>query len=175
LQNLGGKELAVNFPASSNEANKATVPILAEYVKRIIPEEVLRSGKTIVFVDATSSGRALDHYVPLIAPSLQGKTVIKAAFGVKDGRHNKIYWAPGDKQVIDTSAFPEVNRFYTGLYEDAVAEFPRHAPGTHDIKVLDTPRPEYQQYRDALLMRMERDEQLHGFLKALGFRHEDPQ
>ncbi len=170
LQNLGGKELAINFPASSNESGRATVEILAEYVKKLLPPGILESGRTIVFVDATTSGRALDHYVPLIAPSLKGAKVIKAAFGIHyEGRTNwPIHENPGDKQVIDTAPFPEVDRFFGDPYEDVVAEYPRHGPGAHPINQIDTPRPQYQQYRDALMQRMERDEGLHQTLVELG-------
>jgi hypothetical protein len=168
LQNLGGKRLAINFPASSNEGTQATVEILAGYVKKLVPPEVLKSGRTIVFVDATSSGRALDHYVPLITPSLNGAKVIKAAYGVdyNGQRNTTIYTTPGDKRVIDTAGFPEVNKFYTDPYEDVVSEYPRHGPGYHPITDIDTPRPEYKQFRQALQQRMQRDEGLHKFLKS---------
>jgi hypothetical protein len=169
LQNLGGKQLAINFPASSNEGSAATPQILATYVQKLVPPEILESGRTIVFVDATSSGRALDHYVPLIAPSLKGLPFLKVAFGVHSGQRNtRIYTNPGDKQVIDTSPFPEVNKFYTDPYEDVVSEYPRHGPGTHPINALDTPRPEYQKYRDALNQRMQRDPELDHFLRHEG-------
>lgn len=170
LQNLGGKELALNFPASSNESSHATEAVLAAYVKKLVPEEVLTSGRTIVFVDATTSGRALNLYVPRITPSLRGAPVIRAAFGVRHGGHANwpIFQSPGENRVIDTTPFPEVNRFFTEPYEDVVAEYPRHGPGTHTIGAIETPLPQYQQYRDALMQRMQRDEGLHGFLKTHG-------
>ena len=171
LQNLGGKELAVNFPASSNDSNNATVEVLAKYVEKLIPPEVLASGRTIVFLDATTSGRGLDFYVPKIVPSLGGAKVIKAAYGIQhDGKREKwrIYSNPGDKQVIDTAPFPEVNKFFTEPYEDVVSEFPRHGPGKDPIAVLDSPLPQYKQYRDALMQRMQRDGELHKFLTSKG-------
>ena len=170
LQNLGGKQLAINFPASSNESDRATQAVLANYVRKLVPPEVLESGRTIVFIDATKSGRALDAYVPLIAPSLQGAKVIKAAFGVhrNGARNTTIYTRPGDKQVIDTTPFPEVNRFLGDPYEGVVSEFPRHGPGTHRIEVLDAPLAQFQQYREALLQRMKRDEGLRHFLETEG-------
>jgi hypothetical protein len=176
LQNLGGKELAINFPASSCFAWNATAEVLAPYVKRFIPEEVLTSGKTIVFVDVSTSGRGLDHYVPLIEPSLQGRKFIKAVFGARfygNPAPWKIYTQdPGDKRVIDTAPFPEVNKFFDDPYEDVVAEYPRHAPGFDNVKDLDSTRPEYQQYRDALMQRMQRDPKLHRFLTKQGFGHD---
>jgi hypothetical protein len=166
LQNLGGKRLAVNFPASSNSSGSATKEILARYVARFIPAEVLRSGRTIVFVDATSSGRGLDHYVPLIKPSLRGAKVIKAAFGVRNAgvANTSIYTNPGNKRVINTAPFPEVDRFYVNPYENVVSEYPRHAPGYNKLSELGKPRPEYGQYRKALLRRMQRDRTLDTFL-----------
>ena len=168
LQNLGGKELAINFPASSNESSRATQEVLATYVNKLIPESVLASGRTIVFVDATTSGRALNLYVPRIAPSLRGAKVIQAPFAVQYNGHSNwpIFTSPGVNQVIHTHNFPEVNRFFTEPYEDVVGEYPRHGPGTHDISVLDSPLPQYQRYRDALMQRMQRDEGLHSFLKT---------
>jgi hypothetical protein len=168
LQNLGGKRLAINFPSSSNSSGRATSQIMAQYVARFIPPEILESGRTLVFVDATSSGRALDHYVPLITPNLKGAKVIKAAFGVRSAgvANTKIYTTPGDKQVINTEPFPEVDTFYTNPYEDVVSEYPRHAPGTHQMSDLDRPRPDYREFRKALLQRMQRDEGLHTFLRT---------
>jgi hypothetical protein len=168
LQNLGGKQLAINFPASSNNSGSATTAVLAQYVKKLVPADVLESGRTIVFVDVTTTGRALDQYVPLITPSLGGAPVIKAAFGSQFGnsRNWPIYNSPGDKQLIDTTAFPEINQFFTEPYEEVVGEFPRHGPGRDAITVLDSPRPQYTTYRNALMQRMERDEQLDNFLRT---------
>ena len=171
LQNLGGKDLAINFPASSNESGEATTEILAKYVKKLIPRGVLESGRTIVFFDVTSSGRALDLYVPLITPSLKGAKVIMAAFDT--GGRGVMYQSPGDKKVIDTTPFPEVKKFYGGIYENVVAEYPRHGPGYHDISDIAKPLPGYQQYRDAVMQRMERDEGLARTLVELGV-HANP-
>jgi hypothetical protein len=167
LQNLGGKRLAINFPASSNGSRNATKEILARYVARFIPAQILRSGRTIVFVDATSSGRGLDHYVPLIKPSLRGIKVIKVAFGVRNSgaATTTIYTNPGNKRVINTSPFPEVDQFYGSPYESVVSEYPRHAPGKDRLSDLAR-RPEYEQYRKALLQRMERDRDLDSFLRT---------
>jgi hypothetical protein len=180
LQNLGGKSLAINFPASSNNSGKATAPVLGEYVKKLVPPEILASDRTFVFFDATTSGRALDFYVPLIAQNLGGRKVIKAAFGLHfNGNSNwSIHTNPGDKVVIDTKPFPEVDRFFTAPYEDIVGEYPRHGPGQDSITVLDNPRAEYSQLRQALMQRMERDEQLHGFLSTEAgpaWVHESPE
>jgi hypothetical protein len=178
LQNLGGRQLAINFPASSNEASQATQEVLATYVAKLVPPEILTGDRTIVFLDATSSGRALDHYVPRIGPSLNGRPFFKLAFGVRSGgqKNTTIYTNPGDKRVIDTTPFPEVDRFYTEPYEDVVSEYPRHGPGTHPISDLDSPRQEYRQYRDALNQRMERDPELDHFLRheaGPAFRDDD--
>jgi hypothetical protein len=57
-----------------------------------------------------------------------------------------------------------------------VSEYLRHGPGTHAIGDIDRPRPEYQQYRDALMLRMERDPELDHFLHheaGPAFRHDD--
>lgn len=166
LQNLGGEQLAINFPASSNESSRATPEILATYVEKLVPAAVLTSGRTIVFVDATTSGRALDLYVPRITPALKGAKVIKAAFAVQFGgsRRYAIFTNPGDKQVIDTTPFPEVNRFFTEPYENVVAEYPRHGPGTHPMSDIAKPLPQYREFRAALMKRMERDNELDDFL-----------
>jgi hypothetical protein len=157
LQNLGEKHLAVNFPASSNEAGKDTPEVLAQYVQKLIPAEALTSGKTIVFVDATSSGRALNHYVPRLTPHLGNNKVVRAAFANPRWR---IWNAPGENELIDTDDFPEVDKFYGAPYEGVTSEYERHAPGAFPISDLDTPRPQYKKFRDALKRRMKGDRDL---------------
>jgi hypothetical protein len=178
LQNLGGKQLAINFPASSINSATVKAEVLAEYVKQLVPPDVLESGRAFVFVDVTTSGFGLDKYVPLIAPSLNGAKVIKAAFASEIWtRGTQIFTNPGDKEVIDTTSFPEVDRFLTDPYEDVVSEYPRHVPGVDPMAALESPLPQYAQYRQALMQRMERDGELHGFLQAQGgaaFQAEPP-
>lgn len=165
LQNIGGKQLAVNYPASSNSSASATQEILATYSERVIPAEVFASGRTVVFIDVTSSGRALDHYVPRIAPGLKGLPSIKVAFGINP-TSSAIYTNPGDKHVVNTTPFPELDKFPWDPYENVVSEYPRHVPTTNGFGVLDTPRAEYQQLRDGLMQRMLRDPELDHFLKT---------
>jgi hypothetical protein len=157
LQNLGEKQLAVNFPASSNEAGKDTPEVLAQYVRKLIPKRALTSGKTIVFVDATSTGRALDHYVPNLIPHLGNNRVLRAAFANPTWR---ISSNPRENEVIDTTAFPEVDSFYRLPYEGVTSEYERHAPGAYPISEIDTPRPQYKQFRNALKRRMRADRDL---------------
>ncbi len=167
LQNLGGKDLAVNFPASSNGAMNAGPKVFAKYVTKIIPAEVLASGRTIVFVDVTSSARALEHYVPLLEPHLLGAKVIRVAFS--DPSHGLSKASPGTT-VISTANFPEIYNFMApgGIYENSIAEFNRHVPGSSSFSELNAPRKTYQKYRGALLKRMQADEALHGFLMEHG-------
>src|SRR5262249_44571522 len=120
VQNLGGRQLAVNFPASSNQKRRATPQIMARYVKRIIPKEALNGDRKIVVVDATRSGRALDYWVQKLVPHLNGVKALKVAFGSAR--------VPGDKTVIATAEFPTVAQYPWGNYENGIAEYPRHAP-----------------------------------------------
>ncbi len=163
MQNLGGKQLAVNFPASSNQASDPGAAVLAQYVNKIIPPEVLASGRTIVFLDVTSTGRALDYYVWRLTPHLNGAPVIRAAFTTSD---SQLARSPGHNVVIHTTPFPEIAQFTepTGIYEGYVPEFPRHVPSANGLSVLDSPLAGYQVYRNAVLQRMQADETLHAFL-----------
>ena len=166
LQNLGGKQLAVNFPASSNSAGSTRVDVLPTYVNKLIPAEALASGRTIVFVDVTSTGRALNHYVPLLTPLLKGAKVKRAAFAAPNWTN--ILQRPGENHVIDTTPFPDVPNYFGGIYENVVAEYPRHVPGASPITDLDNPLAGYTNYRNAVLQRMQRDEGLHRFLTTQG-------
>ncbi len=169
LQNLGGKDLAVNFPASSNEAGQDTPEVMKTYVDRIIPPEVLKGGRTIVVVDVTSSGRALDYWVPKLQPHLHGVKAIKVAFSVAN---NNITQA-GDKHIISTTSFNDVDNYLGGIYEDRIAENHRHAPGHHAMSELDTPRPEWGQFRQAIAKRQQADHDLDRALNEIGGVQED--
>ena len=168
LQNLGGKDLAVNFPASSNESGQDTPKVMKTYVNRIIPAEVLKGGRTIVVVDATSSGRALDYWVPKLQPHLHGVPAIKVAFSVANSISQ-----PGDKHIISTTPFPDVDNYYTGNYENGIAEFNRHAPGYHAMSELDAPRKEWSEFRQAIAKRQVADKELDRALNKIGGVKED--
>ena len=160
LQNLGGRRLAINLPASSNESGYATKELMRDYVKRFVPAGVLESGRTVVFVDVTKTGRGLDYYVPLIAPSLNGAKLIRVAFGAEGSAVATVH----PTHVIDTWPFQEVDKFLRPSYE-VLSQYPRHGPGVDPIGDLDTPRPAYREYRRVLLQRMRRDEGLRDFVE----------
>jgi hypothetical protein len=165
VQNLGGRELAVNFPASSNESGRDTPAVMAQYVQNIIPKEALKGDRKIVIVDATSSGRALDYWVPKLQPHMPGVTTIKAAFANPTWN---IHRAPGDKVVFSTAQFPIVDQYFGGQYENGISEFPRHAPGAHPISDVAKSRPEWTQFRKAIMARMEADTELDKALNEIG-------
>jgi hypothetical protein len=168
LQNIGEKDLAVNLPGSSGKrgtgapwaAGQLPHAKIAEYIEHFVPEAVLKGQRTLVLVDQTRSGTTLTEFGALVDAYLQrigSKAAKRVAFSPKA--------QPASTMRIDTSAFPEVERFLTpshfgGKYEGVVSEHPRHimGPRSHpwEIKV----RPEYQQMREALRKRMEHDDAL---------------
>ena len=152
----------MNFPASSNSAGNTNVAALPAYVNKLIPKDALTSGHTIVFVDVTSSGRALNHYVPLLTALLRGAKVKRVAFASPDWPN--IHQNPGENIVITTTRFRDVDQYFGGIYEDVVSEYPRHVPGFNDMNDLKKPLATYRQFRDAVMKRMQRDERLHHFL-----------
>jgi hypothetical protein len=173
LQNLGGRKLAVNFPASSNNGGSETPAVMRKYVRKLIPPEAFENGRTIVFVDVSSSGRGMDHYVPLISPHLKGAKIKQAIFAVSNAALNK----PQNKVRFVTTNYPDVNNYFSGIYENYISEYPRHGIGASPFSDLDKPRPEYQQYRDGLMRRMSADSNLDKTLAALGgaFENESPE
>jgi hypothetical protein len=164
MQNLGGHQLAVNFPAASNHANNDTPEVMSKYVDRFIPKEALRGDRKIVVVDASATGRGLDYWVPKLQPHLPGVEVIKAVYLVTGGTLH----IPGNKTVFSTSAFPEVDKYFGGDYENVIAEYPRHVPGYHPVADIAQPRPEWTQFRQAVMKRMEADTELDQALTQIG-------
>ena len=173
LQNLGEKRRAINFPGSKMQTDKDTPRVMAQYCRKLIPKEALQSGRKIVFLDCSSSGLGLDYWVPKITPHLRGTTkVCRVAFARPNSSHNHSgiwsNWAGSqDREVISTAKFRDVARYPWNPYEDVVCEYPRHSPGHNSITVLDKPRPEYQQFRDAVMQRMVTDTKLDRFLQKL--------
>jgi hypothetical protein len=176
LQNLGEKRLAINFPGSKLATGKDTPEIMAQYCNKLIPREALRSGRKIVFVDCTSSGRGLDYWAPNIKPHLRRASVCQVAFAEPSTERRRMpIWANWQNrrpkaiksEIIATDKFPDVAKYPWKPYENVVCEYPRHSPGHHAISVLDNPRPEYQKFRDAVMRRMETDRKLDKFLRQL--------
>jgi hypothetical protein len=164
LENLGGKGLATNFPASG-KYNQLDPRVLDPYVRKLIPPEVLNGSKTLVFIDQTNSGatregtlaqisRVFEQYLQRVGSPAK---VARLAFSTAE--------QPADTALVNVSAYPEVARFLGPPYEHVVSEYDRHVLGTNKPEHL-VPRPEYQQFKAAMFERMQRDEKLDAFLRA---------
>ncbi len=163
LQNLGGNRLATNFPASGKYDEGLPVRTLDPYIRKLIPPEVLNGSKTLVLLDQTTStvGRegTLAQIAPLFQQYLVGigspAKVVQLAFSP--------YPHPDGTGVIDTNKYPEVGKFLGAPYEHVVSQYDRHVLGQNTLNEF-VERPGYGQFKDAMLQRMQRDEQLDQFL-----------
>jgi hypothetical protein len=173
LQNLGGKDLAINFPAggglpgmrgSGSQATwlGANAEEIARYLNKLIPSHVPQSGRTIVLLDVTNSGKTPRSFAPQVTKWLKKERsrskVIKLAFTK--------FNMPKGVEKIDTKAFPGVDKYMWSPYENVVNEYERHQIGRQRMRTLK-PRPQFAKYREAVLQRMERDSKLDAFLQTL--------
>jgi hypothetical protein len=165
LENLGGKGLATNFPASGKQYDGLDPMVLDAYVRRLVPPEVLNGSKTLVFIDQTNSevgregtlaqmSRVFERYLRRIGSRAR---IERLAFS--PNKH------PEGTGVVDTSKYPEVGKFLNHPYEHVVSEYDRHVLGRNTIEQL-VPRPEYRQFKGAMLERMKRDDKLDAFLRT---------
>jgi hypothetical protein len=163
LQNLGGHDMAINFPASGKGYAAGVAPeIMKPYVKKLFPKGLLESKKTIVLVDQTSSGGTLQQLGPIFRTYLKSvglkNKVVQLAFS-RDAQ-------PAGNEHIDTTQFGEVNNFLYAPYEDVTAQYPGHYLGTTDIKEL-VERQQYRDFKGAMRKRMQRDKTLDKFITQL--------
>jgi hypothetical protein len=158
LQEIGTD--AFNFPAS-NVGHTGTA-LLDKHFEKLIPAHIRNGNKTIVIFDQTSSGKTPINILPLLQSYLQrtGSTVkVKAvAFGAPT-----VSQSHPDMEAINTSAWPEVAKFYYPPYEGVVSPYERHTPSVTPVEQIQW-RPQYDQYRAALGQRIERDPDLDRFL-----------
>ncbi len=164
LQNLGGKKLATNFPASGKYQQGLPIQTFDPYARKLIPPEVLNGSKTLVLLDQTNSMMGRDGTLAQIAPLFQQylesigspAKVVQLAFSP--------YPHPEGTGVIDTNKYPEVGKFLGHPYEHVVSQYDHHVLGQNTPGQL-VELPAYGQFKDAMLQRMKRDETLDQFLK----------
>jgi hypothetical protein len=177
LQELGGRELAVNFAGASGKNNWGTPSgtsaskwsLFKKYFAHYIPQSVWRGSRDIVLIDQTGSGAARAGTLAQFGPFVEryAKEV-----GFK-GRIRRAAFSsetqPSGTAHIDTSKYEIVEDFAWG-YEGAFSEYERDSIADNTSFERQTPKPEYTQYRNALRKRMQADAQLDRFLtKELGF------
>jgi hypothetical protein len=169
LQNLGGAELAANFPGASGKGWPAaeTIPaerwtVFKQYFQTYIPAEVWSGTRDIVLMDQTNSGATRSGTLGQFAPYFDRYA---REIGFK-GQIRRVAFsaqaqAPGIEQV-NTQLYPETSRFLSYPYEGVVSEYDRHTVGNQFFNL--NKRGEYTQFKDALGQRMERDVDLDTFL-----------
>jgi hypothetical protein len=160
LHQLGGDELAMNFPASgsgtwSYDHSRPSDAVVEPYFEKLIPPHVLAGDRDIVVVDQTSGGRTLRGFPPVLQRYLD-----KVGF---KGRLIKVAFSDQAQDAgidrIDTSRSPIVTSFLGSPYEGAFSEYPRHVIGASDPDDLRK-LPEYRRYQKALARRMAGDRAL---------------
>jgi len=173
LELLGGRKMAMSFPASNivyNNAGTITPELIGQYFKRLIPnaklrEEILKGDRKLVLLDQTHSGKTPNSLEPFIQQYLD-------QIGSK-AKIVKLAVAPPGSSVqpgvarISTQRFPDVGGYMYAPYEGVVSEFPRHVLGNDPITALK-PRGAYVRFKAAMLERMKRDKALHRFLRDEG-------
>lgn len=185
LENLGGRNLAMNFPASNitgddvETAKQIRPKLLDAYFHRLIPDEKIRQdvlfgNRTIVLLDQSSSGKTPDSFAPYLRKYLNS---IRSKVKIAKVTFTQSVNAEGIRSGVDhiaTDSFPDVGRYLYAPYEGVVSRFPHHTLGQDAIEEL-IPRPEYERFKDAVYARMQRDLELHRFLtRELGVQA-DPQ
>jgi hypothetical protein len=173
LQNLGGRDLATNFPASGGLPEfgdsiaswlGASGAEMARYFRALIPSHVPKSGRTVVLVDVTGSGKTPVSFAPEVEKWLAREgsrsKVAMAAFA------NRLNPMPKGVVTIRTTPFPGVDRYMYYPFEGVISEFDRHKIGKDSLRDLLS-RPMYHEYRKAIRRRMKRDRTLDKFLRKL--------
>jgi hypothetical protein len=151
LQNLGGRDLAISFPASGGvwpgggstaSWDHASQADFARYLGKLIPRHVPRSGRTIVLLDVTNSGKTPAGIAPKVRKWVKSEgsrsKVVKLAF-TQNTLENGV-------KTISTAPFPGVDKYMSSPFEDVVNEFDRHEIGSDSLSDLK-PRPQYAKYR----------------------------
>lgn len=165
LHNLGGDEMAMNFPASGSGTWQSRGPSQSEvdvYFDKLLPESLIKGNRDIVLIDQTEAGRTLRGFPPYIQAYLKKK-------GFK-GQVKKVAFSSESQaagiDVIDTNDSPIVSQFLWDPYEGVFSEYERHVIGEDDIDGLRK-QPEYRKYQKALERRMARDQTLERMLDRI--------
>jgi hypothetical protein len=178
LQNLGDKQLAVNLPGTSNIQWDGNVPPadVARHIEAAIPERVLQGKRDLVLLDVTSTGKTPAIFGPYLERYLESrgldKRVLKVAFSWNDVKAPGAKYARRLSDWINTTSWSDFSNYFGGKYEGSwdpenggpgIGEHQRHemGPGVEPPTVTN---PSYAKFRKALLARMQKDEELDGFL-----------
>jgi hypothetical protein len=161
LQEIGAD--AMSFPASGGSF--AQSPELDRHFEKLIPASVRNGQKTIVLIDQTRSGKTHAQIMPLLKSYLARTGSSAQVVGVVYNSASTVSRnnANLNLDVINTTPFPEVFKFFYSPYEGVVSPFERHVPGTNTVEQLQW-RPQYDQFRTAIGQRVETDPDLDQFL-----------
>jgi hypothetical protein len=161
LQEIGTE--ALNFPSSGRGHTHSAE--LDRHFAELIPAHIRNGQKTIVLIDQTSSGKTHNTMMPLLRSYLQrtGSSVQVKGVAFYSSNAVRLQGATPGLETINTTAFPEVNKFMGGIYENIIAPYERHTPSNTPLQSLKW-RPQYDQFRQGLGQRIERDQELDTFL-----------
>ena len=171
LEVIGGRQMAMNFPASNVVGSTNITPaLLKKYFARLIPdramrEDILSGRRKLVLLDQSNSGKtpnSLAPYFQTFFDAIGSKAkMVKLAFSPNAGTVQQ------GVEVITTEHMPDVATYLYQPYEGIVSQYPRHVLGTNSIDEL-VERDEYRQFKKAVGERMKRDKGLHDFLMKEG-------
>jgi hypothetical protein len=185
LQNLGEHKLAVNLPGTSNVqwAKVGLRPAdVARHIEAAIPNDILEGDRQIVLLDVTSSGKTPALFGPFMDRYFANrgihKTALRLAFSWTNVKQKK--FGPLLSDWIDTGGWRDFSRYITGKYEGnwqpgivgtwGIAEHEKHSM-TPDAEPPTLTNPNYASFRQAVMARMEQDQELDAFLRdTIGVR-----
>jgi hypothetical protein len=137
---------------------------MARYFRQLIASHVPKSGRTLVLVDVTGSGKTPVSFAPEVEKWLAREgsrsEVAMAAFANPESVMLK------GVKTIRTTRFPGVDRYMYYPFEGVISEFERHRIGKDPLRDLRS-REMYHEYRKAIRRRMKRDRVLDRFLRKL--------
>ena len=152
---------------------------MARHIEAAIPEKILKGERQIVILDVTSSGKTPALFGPYLDKYLQarGNTTpsVKLAFSWNNVKAPNLTYAAQLTDWIDTNLWADFRQYFTGKCEgswnetnggNGIGEHQRHSMGPN-VQPPTKTNPNYKAFRDALLLRMEQDAELDGFLSTL--------
>jgi hypothetical protein len=154
LQNLGGKELAINFPGQGSGA--ADPWTFARYVEKLVPRSALRGRHLVLLHDAADWGSTLGEFGRHFGEYLDS---VDRRIKVK-----KVAFYQGVREGLDEPGIEKIDTFRPDRMRGGLSEYGSHEMGVDDLNAL-VPRQGYRRFQRALLRRMKRDGDLHRFVE----------
>jgi hypothetical protein len=154
LQNLGGKELAINFPGQGSGAGDPW--IFARYVEKLVPRSALQGRHLVLLHDAADWGSTLVDFGRHFGEYLDS---VDRRIKVK-----KVAFFQGPRGELDEPGIEKIDAFRPDRLRGGLSEYGPHEMGVDDLNAL-VPRQGYVRFQRALLRRMKRD---HAFAGSTG-------